>query len=67
VTPKRTVQAVFVCLGAFALPAPVQALNLVEDDKSASGSVQFDRPARVCALAQIDSTLIALVEGRSET
>ena len=66
-TPKRTVQAVFVCLGAFALPAPVQALNLVEDDKSGSGSVQFDRPARVCALAQIDSTLIALVEGRSET
>ena len=64
---KRTVQAVFVCLAAFALPAPVQALNLVEDDKSVSGSVQFERPARVCALAQVDPTLIALVEGRSET
>lgn len=65
--PKRTVQAVFVYFVAFALPAPVQALNLAEGDKSVSGSVQFERPARVCALAQIDPTLIALVQGRAET
>lgn len=64
---KRTVQAVFVCLAAIALPASVHAQNLVEGDKSVSGSVQFERPARVCALSQVDPTLIALVEGRSET
>lgn len=65
--PKRTVPAVFVYFVAFALPAPVQALNLVEGNESVSGSVQFERPARVCALAQIDPTLIALVQGRAET
>jgi hypothetical protein len=67
VDPKRTVQAVFASIAAFALPAPVQGFTLVDGDEAGSGSVQFARPARVCALARIDPALIALVQRRTDT